>query len=111
MQVEFLIDKARLLDRLRGKLNSRQEAALLRMLDEGPAGFKGGLSAGNYISITKAAPATATRDLGELVEMGALMRTGERRHTRYHLAIPLRTVPTFTIDSDGNVIETPAKPD
>ncbi|MBX3406613.1 MAG: Fic family protein [Phycisphaeraceae bacterium] len=109
VQVEFLIDKARLLDRLRGRLNSRQEMALLRMLDEGPAGFKGGLSAGNYISITKAAPATATRDLGELVEMGALQRTGERRHTRYHLTLPLRTVPTFTIDAEGNVIETPTK--
>ncbi len=109
VQVEFLIDKTRLLDRLRGRINSRQETALLRMLDEGPSGFKGGLSAGNYISITKAASATATRDLGELVELGGLMRTGERRHTRYHLTIPIRAVPTFTVDADGNVIETLAK--
>ena len=38
-RVEFLIDKTRLLDRLRGLLNNRQEKALLRMLREGPDGF------------------------------------------------------------------------
>lgn len=108
-QVEFLIDKARLLDRLRGRINERQEAALLRMLAEGPSGFKGGLSAANYISITKASSATATRDLVELTELGALTRTGERRHTRYHLSIPLREVSTFTINTDGEVIENLSK--
>jgi Fic family protein len=83
--VEFLIAKARLLERLRGKINPRQEKALLRMLREGPEGFKGGLSAGNYSTITGASPATATRDLAGLVEMGALARTGERKHARYAL--------------------------
>ncbi len=90
--VEFLIDKTRLLDRLRGEINSRQEKALLRMLREGPEGFKGGLSAGNYATITGASPATTTRDLADLVGKGALVRVGERRHARYHLAIPLRPV-------------------
>jgi hypothetical protein len=37
---EFLIEKTKLLDRLRGQLNPRQEKALLRMLREGPEGFK-----------------------------------------------------------------------
>lgn len=108
-QVEFLIDKAKLLDRLRGQLNPRQEAVLLRMLREGPEGFKGGLSAGNYVRIAKASPATATRDLAEMVEKGALTRTGERRHTRYHLPIPLRPVPRITIDASGEIViaETP----
>ena len=45
---------------LHGQLNERQEKALLRMLREGPEGFKGGLSAGNYSTITGAPPATAT---------------------------------------------------
>jgi Fic family protein len=40
VRVEFLIDKTRLLDRLRGQLNDRQEKALQRMLREGPDGFK-----------------------------------------------------------------------
>jgi Fic family protein len=86
-RVEFLIDKTRLLDRLRGQLNDRQEKALLRILREGPDGFKGGLSAGNYATITGASPATTTRDLTDLVEKGALIRVGERRHARYSIAI------------------------
>src|SRR5205807_2260274 len=65
--VEFLIGKAKLLDRLRGQLNERQQKALLRMFREGPEGFKGGLSAGNYSTITAASPATATRDLVDLI--------------------------------------------
>ncbi len=85
--VEFLVAKARLLDRLRGRLNPRQEKALLRMLREGPDGLAGGLSAGNYMTITGASPATATRDLAGLVGKGALVRTGERRHARYELAM------------------------
>ena len=85
-RIRFLIDKTRLLDRLRGAINERQEKALLRMFREGPDGFDGGLSAGNYRTITGAALATATRDLADLVEKGALIRTGERRYARYRLA-------------------------
>ncbi len=81
----FLIDKSRMLTTLSGKLNPRQEKALLRMFAEGLEGFKGGLSAENYIAITKASRATATRDLVDLVEKGALIKTGELRHTRYWL--------------------------
>ena len=100
-RVEFLLDKTRLFDRLRGNLNERQEKVLLRMLREGPEGFKGGLSAGNYASLTKASPATTTRDLADLVEKGALLRAGERRHARYTLAIPLRLVEQMNIDDQG----------
>jgi Fic family protein len=85
-QVEFLIAKTKLLDRLRGDINERQLKALLRMLKEGPEGFKGGMSAGNYMTITGASPATATRDLSDLVERGALLRTGAHKHVRYTLS-------------------------
>ncbi|OYW53107.1 MAG: cell filamentation protein Fic [Hyphomicrobium sp. 12-62-95] len=85
--IDFLIAKTKLFDSLRGKINARQEKALLRMMREGPDGFKGGLSAGKYTSITGAPPATARRDLAELVALGALTRTGERRGTRYWLMI------------------------
>jgi Fic family protein len=81
--LHFLIQKSKLLISLIGKLNSRQEKALLRMFEEGVNGFKGGLSAENYIAITKASRATATRDLADMVEKGALVKTGELRHTRY----------------------------
>ncbi len=63
--LEFLINKTRLLHRLRGHLNPRQEKALLRMFREGTEGFAGGLSASNYIAITGASPASATRDLAK----------------------------------------------
>jgi Fic family protein len=40
------------------------------------------------MTITSASPATATRDLIDLVDKGALIRTGERRCARYSIAIP-----------------------
>lgn len=85
--VEFLITKSRLMNQLIGQLNKRQEKVLLRMFAEGPKGFSGGLSAENYLSITKASRATATRDLTDLVEKGVLYKTGELRHTRYWLNV------------------------
>jgi len=88
-QVEFIIAKVKLLDRLRGQINERQQKALIRMFREGPEGFKGGLSAGNYCTITGASPATTTRDLADLTERGALIRTGERKHARYALNLPM----------------------
>jgi Fic family protein len=102
-QVEFLIEKTRLFDRLRAQLNPRQEKVLLRMLREGPDGFKGGLSAGNYVTITGASTATATRDLADLVEMKALTRVGERKHARYHIAIPAKKVRPVVLDEKGKL--------
>ena len=84
----FLIGKSKLMSSLSGQLNPRQEKALIRMFAEGLNGFKGGLSAENYMTITKASKATATRDLVDLVHKGALTKTGELRHTRYWLNLP-----------------------
>jgi len=86
-RVDFYIAKAKLYEKLRGQLNERQEKALARMFREGIDGFKGGLSAENYITIAKTSRATATRDLQDLVAKGALTKTGELRHTRYHLKL------------------------
>jgi Fic family protein len=102
-RVEFLIDKTRLLDRLRGQLNERQEKALIRMLREGPEGFQGGLSAGNYATITGASPATATRDMTEMVAKGALTRAGERRYARYFAGISLMPVSPVILDEHGDL--------
>jgi Fic family protein len=84
-RLDFYLAKARLFDRLKGLLNERQAKVLGRMFREGIDGFKGGLSAENYISITRAPRATATRDLQDLVAQGALRKEGERKHTRYYL--------------------------
>ena len=85
--LNFVIEKSKLLTKLSGRLNPRQEKVLLRMFEEGPSGFKGGLSAEKYIAITGASRATATRDLVELVHVEALFKTGELRHARYWLKI------------------------
>lgn len=86
-RVDFYVAKAKFYERHRDKLNERQANAIARIFEQGVDGFKGGLSAENYISITKASRATTTRDLQDLVEKGALTRTGELRHTRYYLAL------------------------
>ena len=88
--IDFLIQKTKLYDRVKSQLNERQEKALARIFREGVEGFKGGLSAENYISITGAARATATRDLQGLVDKGVLIRTGALKSTRYHLNIDTR---------------------
>jgi Fic family protein len=88
--IEFLLAKARLFDRLRGQINERQEEALVRMMAEGPNGFRGGLSAGKYSALTGASAATAGRDLGQLVDLGALKKTGQLKSTRYWLPFEIK---------------------
>jgi Fic family protein len=85
-RVDFLVAKARFYERLRGQLNERQDRVIARMFREGIDGFRGGLCAENYVTICKAPRATATRDLQDLVEKGALTRSGTLRYTRYRLA-------------------------
>jgi len=86
-RVEFYLAKAKFYEKMKDQLNARQDKAIARMFREGIDGFKGGMSADNYITITGASRATATRDLQDLVAKGVLARTGELRHTRYHLNI------------------------
>lgn len=85
--LDFMIGKVKFYDRFAGQFNARQEKVIARLFKEGPQGFKGGLSAENYISITGAPRATATRDLQNLTSKGALTRTGELRYTRYFLNV------------------------
>lgn len=62
------------------------------MVREGFDGFKGELSAENYITISGASCATATRDLHDLVVKRAFRRTGELRYTRYFLNLNDRII-------------------
>jgi Fic family protein len=84
-RVDFYIAKAKYYERQRDQLNERQAKVIARMFREGIDGFKGGLSAENYIAITGTSRATATRDLQDLVEKSAITKTGDLRHTRYFL--------------------------
>lgn len=85
--IAFIIDKARYFEQYRDQLNDRQTKVALRLFQTGLAGFKGGLSAENYIRIAKTSRATTTRDLVEMVELGALRKEGKLRHTRYYLPV------------------------
>ena len=87
-RVDFYIVKAKFYEKFRDQLNERQAKVVARLFHEGVDGFKGGLSADNYISISKTSRATATRDLQGLVKKGAVTKTGELRHTRYFLKLP-----------------------
>lgn len=86
--LDFFIEKIKFFDRFEKSLNSRQKKCLLRIFEEGPEGFIGGLSVKNYLSITRAKRPTATRDLSDLVSKGALVKTGQLKSTRYYLNIP-----------------------
>jgi Fic family protein len=85
--IRFTIRKTQFFDRHQAKLNLRQEKVLAKMFDAGPGGFQGGMSAKKYGSLTKSAKATATRDLAQLVALGALVRKGDGRSTRYELKL------------------------
>lgn len=85
--INFVIEKGKFYKRFSGQLNKRQARVVERIFKEGFKGFDGGLSSKNYQSISGAPSATATRDLARLVEIGAFIKTGELKGTRYYLNI------------------------
>jgi len=86
-QIEFTLRKVKFFDRFKDQLSERQKKVINRMLDEGPDGFEGGMNARKYIGIAKVSKATATRDIQQLVEMGAFVRYGKAggRSTSYRV--------------------------
>ena len=68
-------------------MNDRQLKVVKRVFDEGPQGFKGGLSADNYTKVAKTSASSATRDLKNLVDKKIVNKTGELKGTRYWLRI------------------------
>jgi len=67
-------------------LNVRQEGVLRSLFAEGQRRVAEGISARSYGKIAGVSPATATRDLATLAQMGVLVRSGEGgRSTRYSL--------------------------
>lgn len=84
--LKFTIEKMRFFDRFKKQLNGRQTKVINRMFEEGPDSFEGGINAKKYMSITSCSKATATRDLQDLKEIGAIdQMIGGGRSTRYSL--------------------------
>lgn len=87
-QLTFILEKSRYFNKFKNRLNQRQIKVISRMLEEGPEGFKGGITARKYVAITKCSKATATRDLTELLTMKAIKRlSGKGRNVSYELAL------------------------
>ena len=86
-QIDFTLRKVKFFDRHEDRLSERQKKVINRMLDEGPDGFEGGMNARKYKGLTRVSKATATRDIQQLVDMGAFVRHGKAggRSTSYRV--------------------------
>lgn len=84
-RIDFLIEKIQFFDRFSTQINARQLKVIKRLFDAGQNGFKGGLSAENYMKIAKTSASTATRDLKDLVKKQIFIRSGTLKSTRYSL--------------------------
>jgi Fic family protein len=85
--IQFTLKKTKFFDLNRSRLNERQLKVISRMLEEGPDGFAGGMSAKKYMAITTPSKPTATRDLQELRDLGVFIPTGGGRSVRYSLEL------------------------
>ena len=85
--VEFVILKTKFFLKHSDKLNERQKKVIHRIFEAGPEGFEGGLSASNYQAIAKTSPATATRDLAELINLDILEKRGQLKGSRYYIML------------------------
>jgi len=86
-RIEFVLKKSKFFQRFKDQLGERHLKAVNRMLAEGPSGFVGGMNARKYVAITGVSKATATRDLKELAQLGALIPLGAGRSARYELSL------------------------
>jgi len=88
-QIDFTLKKTKFFDHFKGQLNERQLTVVKRMFEEGPTGFEGGMNARKYIGITKTSKATATRDLQQLLDIGAFVLAGNAggRSTSYNINV------------------------
>lgn len=86
-QIDFTLQKTKFFDKYKDQLNERQRTVINRMLEEGPDGFEGGMNARKYIGITRTSKATATRDMQQLLELGAFILAGKAggRSTSYRV--------------------------
>ena len=83
--IGFTLKKTKLFDAYQPQFNDRQLKAIKRMLQEGPKGFEGGMTAKKYMRITQTSKATATRDLQKLLEMDVFKVEGDGRSTSYQI--------------------------
>ena len=81
--IEFTIKKTKFLDYAKPLMDTKQQKAIYKMLQD--EDFIGGMNASKYMSITKASKATATRDLADLVSKKILVSRGGGRSRTYEV--------------------------
>ena len=65
--------------------SERARKVIMRMFADGEAGARAGLSAAKWVRMAKVSKPTATRDLAELANVGAIVMEGAGPQTRYFL--------------------------
>lgn len=87
--IEFILKKAKFWDKFQNEnLNERQVKAINKVFKAGPDGFEFGVNAKKYMGMTGCSKATATRDLGDLVDKKCLYRMeGGGRNARYGIQL------------------------
>ena len=86
-----LIEKSLLINKFftshdSSNLNERQKKVLRKLFETWPDDFVGGLTTKKYVSMTKSSPATAKRDIEELIEKKVLIANqGKGRSSSYRL--------------------------
>jgi Fic family protein len=88
-QINFILFKSKFFDTFQNDLNDRQFKVIGRMFEAGIKGFEGGMSAKKYMAITDTSKATATRDLQDLLMLGAIRQMGSGRSVRYEINFDL----------------------
>lgn len=86
---QFVAAKGEYLSRYESQISERARKVIVRLFRDGPSGVAAGLSAAKWMRMTKVSKTTATRDLEELVKIGAIIREGESVATRYRLNFQL----------------------
>lgn len=85
--IDFTLQKSKFFEEHESHMNERQLRVVRRMMEKGPDGFEGGMSAKKYMRISGASKATATRDLQDLVAKEAMIPVGAGRGARYELSM------------------------
>jgi len=86
----YVIEKTKFWDKhSNDNLNARQVKILNKILDMGVDNFKGDLSKKNYMKIADTTPATASRDIAELIRLGCIEQVEgtDGRNVRYRVVL------------------------
>jgi len=89
-KLKYITDKTKFWDKHKdNNLNARQTKVLNKILDLGVENFKGDLSKKKYVIIADTTPSTASRDIGELLELGCIRHVDgtQGRNVRYVVVI------------------------